>query len=166
MKTKKMLFFEVLTAMLFVVNISFSQVNHKEGDCSKKCEKECTTTQGNHEKSECPGECTSKTGDSQGIMSDTVKVCPVSGEKLDGSEGEPVKLTYLGKEYSFCCSGCVKKFKAEPINYIKGEVLCLVMGEPIDKSVSTIYEGVKYYFCCNPCIKKFEKEPQKYLNKQ
>jgi YHS domain-containing protein len=150
MKTKKMLFFAILTAMLFVVNMSYAQVNGEKKDCSKNCSKECTT----------------RMGDSQGVMSDTGKVCVVTGEKLDGSEGEPVKLTYLGKEYLFCCNGCVKKFKAEPINYIKGEVLCPVMGEPVDKNVSTVYEGVKYYFCCNPCVKKFEKEPQKYLNKQ
>ena len=150
MKIKKMLFFAVITAVFLVVNMSNAQVSEEKKDCSKTCSKECTT----------------KMGDSQGIVSDSVKTCPVSGEKIDGSEGEPVKFTYLGKEYTFCCSGCVKKFKSEPINYIKGEVLCPVMGEPIDKSVSTVYEGVKYYFCCNPCIKKFEKEPQKYLNKQ
>ncbi|MCX6163586.1 MAG: YHS domain-containing protein [Ignavibacteriae bacterium] len=166
MKTKKLLFFAVLTAMFFVVNLSFSQINHKEGDCTKKCEKECTTTQGNQEKSDCPKECTSKTGNSQGIVSDTNKVCIVTGEKLDGSEGEPIKLTYLGKEYLFCCNGCVKKFKAEPMNYIKGELKCPVMGEAADKNVSTVVDGVKYYFCCSSCIKKFEKEPQKYLNKQ
>ncbi len=150
MKTKKILFFTLITAMLFVVNLSYSQIREEKKECSKTCSKTCDT----------------KIGDSQGINSDSLLVCPVSGETIDGSEGEPVKFTYLGKEYTFCCSGCVKKFKAEPINYIKGEVLCPVMGEPIDKNVSTVYEGVKYYFCCNPCIKKFEKEPQKYLNKQ
>lgn len=150
MKVKKMLFLVVITAIFFVVNMTNAQVNEEKKDCSKHCSKECTT----------------KTGDSQGVMSDTLKICPVSGEKIDGSEGESVKFTYLGKEYTFCCSGCVKKFKAEPINYIKGEVLCPVMGEPVDKNVSTVYEGVKYYFCCNPCVKKFEKEPAKYLNKQ
>jgi YHS domain-containing protein len=166
MKTKKMLFFAVLTAMLFVVNLSFSQVNHKEGDCTKKCESKCTSTQGNQENTDCPGECTAKTGNSQGVVSDTGKVCVVTGENLDGTEGEPIKLTYLGKEYSFCCNGCVKKFKAEPMNYIKEEIKCPVMGETADKNVSTVVDGVKYYFCCSSCIKKFEKEPQKYLNKQ
>jgi YHS domain-containing protein len=59
----------------------------------------------------------------------------------------------------------VKKFKAEPIKYIKTELTCPVMGETVDKEVSTVYDGVKYYFCCAPCVKKFEKDPQKYLNK-
>jgi YHS domain-containing protein len=165
MKTQKMLFLAVLTAMFFVVNLSFAQVSHKEGDCSKKCEKECTTTQVNQEKSDCTKECSVKTGNSQGIVADSNKVCVVTGEKLDGSEGEPLKLTYLGKEYLFCCNGCVKKFKDEPMNYIKEEIKCPVMGETADKSVFTVVDGVKYYFCCKSCVKKFEKEPQKYLNK-
>lgn len=148
MNTKKMLILAAFTAMLFIMNMSYAQVSEEKKDCSSHCSKECTT----------------KTGDSQGIISDSAMVCPVSGEKIDGSEGEPVKFTYLGKEYTFCCSGCLKKFKAEPMNYIKGELICPVMGETADKNVSTVYEGVKYYFCCNPCIKKFEKEPQKYLN--
>ena len=67
---------------------------------------------------------------------DSVKVCPVSGEVL-GQEGDPVKFTYLGKEYEFCCAGCVKKFKAEPMSYIKTELTCPVMGEAASKDVST-----------------------------
>lgn len=166
MKTKKMLFLAVLTAMFFTINLSFAQVSHKEGDCTKKCEKECTTTQNMQEKSGCKTECTHKTGDSQGVISDTAKVCIVTGEKLDGAEGDPVKYTYLGKEYSFCCSGCVKKFKSEPMNYIKEEIKCPVMGNPASKEVSTVVDGVKYYFCCSGCIKKFEDNPKKYLEKQ
>jgi YHS domain-containing protein len=165
MKTQKMLFLAVVTAVLFVVNLSFAQVSHKEGECSKKCESECGMTQNNQEKSECSKECTVKTGNSQGTISDTNKYCVVTGEKLDGSEGEPLKLTYLGKEYLFCCNGCVKKFKAEPMNYIKEEIKCPVMGETADKNVSTVVDGVKYYFCCKSCVKKFEDNPKKYLNK-
>ena len=182
MKVKKMLFLAVLTAMFFVANITFAQVSHKEGDCSKNCQKECGMTQNSQEKSNCTHECTmktgssqeksncthectTKTGNSQGEISDTNKYCTVTGELLDGSEGEPLKLTYLGKDYLFCCNGCVKKFKSEPMSYIKEEIKCPVMGEVADKNVSTVVDGVKYYFCCSGCIKKFEKEPQKYLNK-
>jgi YHS domain-containing protein len=165
MKVRKMLFLAVLTAVFFVVNISFAQVNHKEGDCSKNCQKECGMTQNNQEKGNCTHECTTKTGNSQGEVSDTNKYCTVTGELLDGAEGEPIKLTYLGKQYLFCCNGCVKKFKSEPMIYIKEEIKCPVMGEAADKNVSTIVDGVKYYFCCSGCIKKFEKEPQKYLDK-
>ena len=164
MKVRKMLYLAVLTAIFFVANISLAQVSHKEGDCSKKCEKECTTTTENTQK-DCTKDCSTKTGNSQGVVSDTNKYCTVTGELIDGSEGEALKLNYLGKTYYFCCGGCVKKFKAEPMNYIKEELKCPVMGETADKNVSTVVDGVKYYFCCPSCVKKFEKEPQKYLNK-
>ena len=166
MKTRKMLFLAVLTAMLFTVNFTVAQINQKESDCTKKCEKECTTTQNTQEKSDCMKSCTTKTGDSQGNVSDTSKVCVVTGEKLDGAEGEPLKLTYLGKEYLFCCAGCVKKFKAEPLDYIKEELTCSVMGNPVNKKIFSVVDGVKYYFCCSGCIKKFESDPQKYLDKK
>ena len=96
---------------------------------------------------------------------DSLKICPVSGETIDGAEGAPVTYTYLGKEYTFCCAGCVAKFKAEPMNYIKEELTCPVMGEAASKDVSTVVDGVKYYFCCAGCISKFEKNPDKYLKK-
>lgn len=109
-------------------------------------------------------ECTTKTGNSQGTVSDSTKLCPVSGEPVN-HEGAPVKFTYLGKEYEFCCAGCLKKFKAEPMTYIKTEIICPVMGEAASKDVSTVVDGVKYYFCCEGCIPKFEKNPSKYLDK-
>jgi len=134
-------------------------------ECTDMSKKECTDKSKTECTDKCKTECTkNKTGSSQGAV-DSVKICPVSGETIDGTEGEPVKFTYLGKEYTFCCAGCLKKFKAEPITYIKEEVKCPVMGEPIDKNVSATVDGVKYYFCCSGCISKFEKDPKKYLDK-
>ncbi len=137
----------------------------KKTECTNTSKKECTDMSKTECTEKCETECTkNKTGSSQGVA-DSVKICPVSGETIDGKEGEPVKFTYLGKEYTFCCAGCLTKFKAEPITYIKEEVKCSVMGEPIDKNVSTTVDGVKYYFCCPGCISKFEKDPKKYLDK-
>jgi YHS domain-containing protein len=152
MKTKILMLAVLLTAILFTINNTYAQ----NEDCKSKCEKTCS----NEEKSKCE----SKSGNSQGTL-DSGLVCPVSGEKIDGGEGTPVKYTYLGKEYTFCCAGCVAKFKAEPLNYIKTELTCPVMGEPAKKDVFTVVDGVKYYFCCEGCIAKFEKNPAKYLNK-
>lgn len=42
-------------------------------------------------------------------------VCPVSGESVDPDEDTYV---YNGKNYGFCCSKCIKKFKADPEKYI------------------------------------------------
>ena len=42
------------------------------------------------------------------------QICPVSGDKVSP------KATYVheGKKYSFCCAGCIKKFKKDPEKYI------------------------------------------------
>jgi Cu(I)/Ag(I) efflux system membrane fusion protein len=44
------------------------------------------------------------------------KVCPVLGEEI--SAGRPTVL-YKGRIYGFCCSGCDKKFVADPEKYVK-----------------------------------------------
>jgi len=100
-----------------------------------------------------------KTGEAQGL-NDSGKVCPVSGEKI---EGAGVTYVYMNKTYTFCCEECIVKFKEEPMNYVKQEeFLCPVMGEPAEKDLFLMYNGAKYYFCCKPCMKKFDKEPEKY----
>lgn len=129
-------------------------------------------------KSDCDGNCTSSGCDmemsefkkepmkkSSGISSDSLEstdasVCPVSGEPLGD---ESVSYTYMGKEYKFCCQGCVGKFKKEPMDYTEG-LQCPVMGGAAKKDMSTMYEGVKYYFCCEGCDKKFMDNPEKYMN--
>jgi YHS domain-containing protein len=42
---------------------------------------------------------------------------------------------------------------------------CPVMGNPINKEISTEYKGKKVYFCCSACKPEFEKNPEKYLDK-
>ena len=156
-----------LAAFVTLFFVTVNMIGAQESDCCKnktKSESECSSKEQTKECSTTTtSECTTKTGNSSGIV-DSAKVCVVTGEVL-GEEGPPVYFTYLGKEYAFCCGGCVKKFKAEPMKYIKTELKCPVMGEAASKDVSTVVDGVKYYFCCESCIKKFEKDPQKYLNK-
>ena len=42
------------------------------------------------------------------------ELCPVMGEKVNPK----VKtVSYTGKTYGFCCSGCDKKFAADPAKY-------------------------------------------------
>jgi YHS domain-containing protein len=45
------------------------------------------------------------------------------------------------------------------------QIMCPVMGGPIDKSVSIDYHGGKLYFCCADCIKKFKENAKKYTAK-
>ena len=45
------------------------------------------------------------------------------------------------------------------------QTVCPIMGEKINKEISTEYKGQKVYFCCAMCIDTFNKEPEKYLSK-
>ncbi|MHC4555209.1 MAG: efflux RND transporter periplasmic adaptor subunit [Planctomycetota bacterium] len=45
------------------------------------------------------------------------------------------------------------------------QILCPVMGNPINKDVFVEYKGKKVYFCCGGCDDVFLKEPEKYLPK-
>lgn len=47
------------------------------------------------------------------------KICPVSGEKVGGAMGDPVKFEYKGKIYNLCCAMCAKDFKKDPEKYVK-----------------------------------------------
>jgi YHS domain-containing protein len=121
--------------------------NSSSGEIKERC---CTKSSGQSK--------VKSNGEAQGV-NDSAKICPVSGEKI---EGAGVTFSYLSKEYTFCCENCVSKFKAEPMNYIKEQLVCPVMGEVAEKDISLMYNDTKYYFCCKPCIKKFNKEPEKY----
>jgi Cu+-exporting ATPase len=114
---------------------------------------------------ECKGNhsCKDMTGNAGGDSTISGLTCPVSGEPI--GEGQGVKFDYMSKTYTFCCEGCVGKFKKEPMSYIKEEVTCPVTGEPAAKDVFAMQDGTKYYFCCKMCISKFEKDPEKYLKK-
>lgn len=141
----------------------------KENGCPQKKDAGCTRMKDGgcpQMKKECMQKKNDGSAQGKGEM-DTIKTatgkCPVSGEDIPDSGG--LTFNYLGKEYAFCCEKCVTKFKAEPLNYIKGEVTCPVMGEAASKETFSVHNGIKYYFCCAPCVKKFEKDPEKYLEK-
>jgi len=61
-------------------------------------------------------------GDMQNEQKDLIdvgnKVCPVSGEEIDGSMMKAV-YEYEGKVYNFCCADCIDEFKKDPEKYIK-----------------------------------------------
>jgi YHS domain-containing protein len=45
------------------------------------------------------------------------------------------------------------------------QLLCPVMGNPIDKQYKTEYKGKTVYFCCPACKPEFDKDPEKYVAK-
>jgi YHS domain-containing protein len=97
------------------------------------------------------------------VKTEGSKVCIVSGEKIE--EGKAVQFKYLAKNYEFCCENCLKKFKAEPKDFIKEEMSCPVMGESASKDFPVVVDGTKYYMCCESCVSKFEKNSEKYLKR-
>lgn len=160
MKTRIIVALFITGIFILFTAPSFAQTK----DCCKDGEKsntECKTEKSTEQK-DC---CTDKTGKSGSDSSKTSgSVCLVSGESIETGQGVPFK--YYSKNYEFCCEGCLKKFKKEPMKYIKDELVCPVEGDHVKQDVFVVHEGVKYYFCCAPCIGKFEKNPSKYIEGQ
>lgn len=48
----------------------------------------------------------------------TLKVCPVSDEKL-GEMGDPYVFVHEGREIKLCCKGCLDDFKKTPAKFVK-----------------------------------------------
>lgn len=123
-------------------------------DCGEKCEM----------KNEVMGEVKKEPmKHSSGVVNvNTDDTCPVSGEPLGKN---PKTVKYLGKEYKFCCAGCVGEFKAEPMDYVKEGIVCPTEGGAASRELSEVYQGTKYYFCCAGCGDEFMKDPEAYLSK-
>lgn len=149
MKTKILLTSVFLMFFALITN----SINSQESSCCTDESASCCV-----QKSDC---CNDAVGNAGGDTSIAGLTCPVSGETI--AEGQGVKFDYYGKTYTFCCDGCVAKFKKEPFDYLKEEVNCPVMGEPIVKDVFVIHNDTKYYLCCKSCLKKFENDPEKYI---
>ncbi len=158
MKSRLIVTSIIIALFALVTSSSFSQ----EKECCKdKSSSHCGDMKSSNENKD--GKCCDKHGNAGGDSSVTGMTCPVSGEAI--GEGQGIKVSYYGKEYTFCCEGCVAKFKKEPMDYIKEEINCPVMGEKIEsKDVFVMHEGTKYYLCCKSCLKKFESDPDKYKN--
>ncbi len=107
--------------------------------------------------------------------------CVVSAEPLDVM-GAPVNVVYNNRLVRFCCNGCVKMFKKDPVAYlaeldqaiIEAQIddypltTCLVaegklgsMGDPVDIVIAN--QLTRY--CCGGCATAVWKEPTTYLAK-
>ncbi len=163
MKTKLIVTSVFIALFALITSSSFSQ----EKECCKdKSMGNCGDMKSGSEMKSEDGKCCDKHGNAGGDSTvSTGMTCPVSGEAI--GEGQGVKFDYYGKTYTFCCEGCEAKFKKEPMNYIKEDINCPVMGDKIEsKDVFAMHNGTKYYLCCKNCLKKFESDPEKYINKK
>src|SRR5690606_17524350 len=173
---KKILFAVVAAAAIFgfytMVSYNTSEATTKSvsecvcdgcqgaGSCDESCSSTCEMGMSEFKKEPMKHSSgvSEVSGDVNDINDDT---CPVSGEPLGEN---PKTVNYLGKEYKFCCPGCVAEFKEEPMDYIKEGINCPVEGGAASKDMSVMYEGTKYYFCCPGCDKEFLSNPDKYKN--
>lgn len=98
--------------------------------------------------------------------------CPVGGQPINLA----VSTATDDGPVFFCCSGCIKKFKADPKKLAgavadqrkalaalpRVQVTCPVSGEPVKTDVFIRVKGNKVQFCCRNCRAKYEKDPAKY----
>lgn len=108
---------------------------------------------------------------------------PVCGMSV--SQGAKHRYTHEGREYLFCCAGCLEKFKSEPAQYVQpqpaGHTCCHgdyplklqqskdpVCGMSVSPATQHRYthEGTEYLFCCASCLEKFKAAPGQYLRPQ
>lgn len=54
----------------------------------------------------------------QATPNEHIKICPVSGDKIDEKTAQTYKYEYKGKIYSLCCQMCLEEFKKDPEKYI------------------------------------------------
>ena len=113
---------------------------------------------------------------------------PVCGMNVNPATTKHVH-EHAGKNYYFCCAGCVEKFKTNPQTYLNKPASSglVMLGMPstaqAQPSTSAVerdpvcgmnvtpatakhiheHDGKKHYFCSAGCVEKFKANPGKYL---
>ncbi len=108
-----------------------------------------------------------------------LNTCAVSKEVFENGD-EPIVRVFEGRQFSFCCKKCVKKFQENPDKYIDSinerivaaqmpyysTTKCLVSDEELgDDATNFVYNNRLIRFCCNDCKKEFKADPTAYLAK-
>ncbi len=103
--------------------------------------------------------------------------CPIAGESLAEAES-PVVHFHKGRQFNFCCAGCVGAFEENPQKYIDqidAEIIktqaryyplktCLVSGEDLSEgAVDFVYGNRHVRLCCGGCLAELQARPEKYL---
>jgi YHS domain-containing protein len=101
--------------------------------------------------------------------------CGCSLVRLHVGKEEAVVRHYNGREYFFCCQGCVdvfatdsKKLLQEYERRIDEIAVCPgCLGEiPLESIVELEYKGDVFGFCrCPHCKRSFERDPERLLNR-
>lgn len=105
------------------------------------------------------------------MQTDICPLCGCSLVRLRISKEKSVIYTYNGKEYRFCCNGCLDIFKTDPEKYleeIRNLVICPVClkEKPMQWTTKIDHEGMNIYFCrCPHCEDQFKKKPDYYIKR-
>lgn len=97
--------------------------------------------------------------------------CGCSLVRLGITKDKAVPYSYAGKEYHFCCQGCLDQFIAEPEKLLRetqGLIVCptCLTEKPLNLTVNLEHEGNVLYFCrCPMCRDEFKKNPDYYIKR-
>jgi YHS domain-containing protein len=101
-------------------------------------------------------------------------ICPTCGcslVRLGISRPQATAHVHQGREWLFCCEGCLELFKEQPEAYlaeVEDWIVCptCLAEKPKAMTVSLKHEGTAIHFCrCPCCLEEFQKDPGALLEK-
>ncbi len=101
-------------------------------------------------------------------------VCPTCGcslVRLGIGKDEAVAHDHEGRDYYFCCDGCLDQFVVDPQRHLRetGDLIvcpvCLTEKAP-NLAITLEHGGEHIYFCrCPHCLDEFKKNPAYYIRR-
>ncbi|AQT69481.1 YHS domain protein [Anaerohalosphaera lusitana] len=91
-------------------------------------------------------------------------VIGLSGCGENGGESAPVENEQMDHENHEGHDHEAMEEESEAGSEETAQKICPIMGNEIDKGISTEYKGKTVYFCCPGCIDTFEENPEKYVD--
>ena len=99
------------------------------------------------------------------------RTCGCSLVRLGVSKEQAVPYNYDGKEYYFCCQGCVDLFITDSQKYMQETddlIVCpsCLAEKPRQYAAKLVHEGREVYFCrCPYCTDLFPESPDFYIDR-
>ncbi len=101
-------------------------------------------------------------------------ICPTCGcslVRLGIAKDQAPTYSYDGREYLFCCQGCVDLFDADPAKHLqetKDLIVCptCLAEKPPESTFTLEHAGQQIHFCrCPHCHDMFQRAPDYYLKR-
>ncbi len=101
-------------------------------------------------------------------------ICPYCGcslFRLGVSRDQAATHSYDGKEYHFCCQGCVDLFVTDPEQHLQRTqdlIVCptCLAEKPPGSAFTFEHAGQEIHYCgCPYCREGFEKDPSHYIKR-